>query len=98
MNDAKMSWDQAILRKFSSTSHFRLIQQLRSELKIQPLIRDHHTKSLNVESRQLKQSESKNNKRPNALDMQETTQTFNNHSINDSPKSFKDRLDAIQMR
>ena len=34
-----MGWDPAVLRKYNTTGHFRLINQLRSELKGNPLIR-----------------------------------------------------------
>lgn len=34
-----MPWDPGILRKYSTTGHFRLLNQLRSELKGNPLIR-----------------------------------------------------------
>ncbi len=34
-----MSWDPVLLRKFSTTGHFRLLNQLRTELKAQPLQR-----------------------------------------------------------
>lgn len=33
------AWDPSVLRKYNSTSHFRLIHQLRSELRDNPLIR-----------------------------------------------------------
>lgn len=34
-----MGWDPAVLRKYNTTGHFRLLNQLRSELKGNPLIR-----------------------------------------------------------
>ena len=34
-----MAWDPSLLRKYSITGHFRLLNQLRSELKAKPLIR-----------------------------------------------------------
>lgn len=34
-----MSWDPVLLRKFSTTGHFRLLNQLRTELRAQPLQR-----------------------------------------------------------
>lgn len=33
------AWDPAVLRKYNSTSHFRLLNQLRSELRDNPLVR-----------------------------------------------------------
>ena len=34
-----MAWDPTVLRKYNSTGHFRLLNQLRSELKSNPLVR-----------------------------------------------------------
>jgi len=34
-----MPWDPSVLRKFNSTGHFRLLNQVRTELKENPLIR-----------------------------------------------------------
>jgi hypothetical protein len=35
-----MAWDPSVLRKYSTTSHFRLLNQVRSELKNSPLSRN----------------------------------------------------------
>jgi hypothetical protein len=34
-----MAWEPGVLRKYNSTSHFRLLSQLRSELRDKPLVR-----------------------------------------------------------
>jgi hypothetical protein len=34
-----MAWDPAVLRRYNTTGHFRLLNQLRSELRDNPLIR-----------------------------------------------------------
>jgi hypothetical protein len=34
-----MAWDPALIRKYSSTSHFKLLSQVRSDLKEQPIQR-----------------------------------------------------------
>ena len=34
-----MAWDPALLRKFNATGHFRLLNQVRSELKANPIKR-----------------------------------------------------------
>jgi hypothetical protein len=34
-----MPWDPALTRKYNTTGHFRLLNQLRSELKAQPITR-----------------------------------------------------------
>ena len=34
-----MAWEPSVLRKYNTTGHFRLLSQLRSELKSNPLVR-----------------------------------------------------------
>jgi hypothetical protein len=34
-----MGWELSVLRKYNTTGHFRLLSQLRSELKANPLVR-----------------------------------------------------------
>ncbi|MBM5801604.1 MAG: hypothetical protein FJ077_12405 [Cyanobacteria bacterium K_DeepCast_35m_m2_023] len=34
-----MTWDPVVLRKYNTTGHFRLLNQVRSELKSNPLVR-----------------------------------------------------------
>jgi hypothetical protein len=34
-----MAWDPGVLRKYNTTGHFRLLHQLRTELKANPLVR-----------------------------------------------------------
>jgi hypothetical protein len=34
-----MAWDPGVLRKYNTTGHFRLLSQLRNELKTNPLVR-----------------------------------------------------------
>ncbi|SBO42306.1 hypothetical protein [Cyanobium sp. NIES-981] len=34
-----MGWDPSVLRRYNTTGHFRLLSQLRSELKANPLVR-----------------------------------------------------------
>jgi hypothetical protein len=34
-----MGWDPAVLRKYNTTGHFRLLSQLKGELKSHPLVR-----------------------------------------------------------
>ena len=34
-----MAWDPALLRKYSSTNHYKLLNQVRSDLKEQPIQR-----------------------------------------------------------
>jgi len=36
---ASMAWDPSVLRKYNTTGHFRLLNQLRNELRDNPLLR-----------------------------------------------------------
>ncbi len=40
-----MRWNHQLLKRFNSTSHFRLLNQVRSELKANPIVREHFTTS-----------------------------------------------------
>tara|TARA_B100000700_G_C14800204_1_gene740175 strand:+ start:425 stop:763 length:339 start_codon:yes stop_codon:yes gene_type:complete len=42
-----MKWDFALIKKFSSTSHSRLLNQVRNELKSSPICRTHIVRELN---------------------------------------------------
>ncbi len=94
-----MTWDHALLKKFCNTGHFRLLNQVRSELKAQPLIRDQETRALSLQIKPLRGFVPRTPKRPNALDNQLTERSAEEtETQDDSPKSFRDRLSAIDMR
>jgi hypothetical protein len=46
-----MAWDPSVLRKYNSTGHFRLLNQVRSELKANPLVRPKEGESVAVANR-----------------------------------------------
>jgi hypothetical protein len=46
-----MSWDPSVLRKYNSTGHFRLLNQVRSELRAHPLVRPAEGESVAVVNR-----------------------------------------------
>ena len=46
-----MAWDPSVLRKYNSTGHFRLLNQVRSELKANPLVRPKEGESVAVVNR-----------------------------------------------
>ena len=46
MTDQTSRWDPSLLRKFSATGHFRLLNQLRGDLRKKPLERDQRTGGL----------------------------------------------------
>ena len=41
-----MAWEPSVLRKYNTTGHFRLLNQLRSELKANPLVRPKEGQSI----------------------------------------------------
>ena len=99
MTDQHTSWDPALLRKFSSTGHFRLLNQLKGDLRKKPLDRDQRTGQL----RSLGGNRGAS-RRPSPSRMAEAapvpvvvepTTPINKE---EQPKSFRDRLNAIDMR
>lgn len=46
-----MAWDPAVLRKHNITGHFRLLNQLRTELRDHPLVRPKQGESVGVANR-----------------------------------------------
>ena len=46
-----MAWDPSVLRKYNSTGHFRLLNQVRSELMANPLVRPKEGESVAVVNR-----------------------------------------------
>ena len=92
-----MAWDQALLRKFSSTGHFRLLNQVRSELKSQPLNRDAQTRKLVLQARPHRGQSVRQHRRPNPVPEDQPILTLE-ETTKDSPTSFRERLNAIEMR
>jgi len=93
-----MSWDPALLRKFSSTGHFRLLNQVRSELSSQPLERDPKTRALLLKARPHRGQPVRQQRRPNAIPDGHVSLTDDPGTEQSSPKSFRERLNAIEMR
>ena len=92
-----MSWDPALLRKFSSTGHFRLLNQVRIELSSQPLERDPQTRALLLKARPHRGQPVRQQRRPNAIPGGRVSLS-DDACEQPSPKSFRERLDAIEMR
>ena len=92
-----MAWDPSLLRKFSSTGHFRLLNQLRGDLKKRPLDRDVTTGALKMpgasgrSDRQRRQAPPQNR---STVSTSGTTQA----QEKDSNTTFRERLNAIDMR
>ena len=98
MTDQLTSWDPALLRKFSSTGHFRLLNQLKGDLRKKPLDRDQRTgqlKSLGGNRGTTRRSTATRSIEPAPAPVVETAPPL---TKDDQPKSFRDRLNAIDMR
>ena len=102
MTDQLTSWDPALLRKFSSTGHFRLLNQLKGDLRKKPLDRDQRTgqlKSLGGNRGATRRSASVRSLEPAPAPASTTVvETATPPNKDDKPKSFRDRLNAIDMR
>ena len=98
MTDQLTSWDPALLRKFSATGHFRLLNQLKGDLRKKPMDRDQRTgqlKSLGGNRGATRRSSPSRNVDPASTPVVQTTTPIQK---DDQPKSFRDRLNAIDMR
>tara|TARA_B100001939_G_C16684330_1_gene505806 strand:- start:141 stop:434 length:294 start_codon:yes stop_codon:yes gene_type:complete len=94
-----LAWDQALMRKYSNTGHFRLLNQLRNELKKDPIVRpkaeervEEAAQSRTVEVRPQHLNYQNRNPRRGA------PSTAAPRSSESSPTSFRERLNAIEMR
>ena len=102
MTDQLTSWDPALLRKFSSTGHFRLLNQLKGDLRKKPLDRDQRTgqlKSLGGNRGATRRPAATRNIEPAPAQAPiPVVETATPLTKEDQPKSFRDRLNAIDMR
>ncbi|AHF63701.1 hypothetical protein Syncc8109_1338 [Synechococcus sp. WH 8109] len=102
MTDQLTSWDPALLRKFSSTGHFRLLNQLKGDLRKKPLDRDQRTgqlKSLGGNRGATRRSTATRSIEPAPVPAPTAVVDTALPLIkDDQPKSFRDRLNAIDMR
>ena len=102
MTDQLTSWDPALLRKFSSTGHFRLLNQLKGDLRKKPLDRDQRTgqlKTLGGNRGATRRSTATRSIEPApAPAPTPVVETAAPLTKDDQPKSFRDRLSAIDMR
>lgn len=119
-----MSWDPSVLRKYNTTGHFRLLNQVRSELKANPLVRPkdgerigevNRSKALvrAIEGRQGSQSRGRRGSSQRDTGATElvtpaTSQAMESaaqqwliegdNDQNDLSDSFRDRLNAVELR
>ena len=104
MIDQTSSWDPSLLRKFSSTGHFRLLNQLRGDLRKKPLYRDQQTGELKRpgslgKSQAGMRRQSVPRRASTPVTMPVTTQT-DATPVNEpeGTRSFRDRLNEVEMR
>lgn len=106
MIDQTSSWDPSLLRKFSSTGHFRLLNQLRGDLRKKPLYRDQQTGELKrpgslgkSQAGMRRQSQSVPRRVSTPVTMPVTIQS-DATPVNEpeETRSFRDRLNAVEMR
>ena len=93
-----MSWDPSLLRKYSSTGHFRLLNHLKGDLSKRPLDRDASTGALRMpgsgsgsRSRRSAGQAPRRSAQPVPAPVVEPVS-------NSESSSFLDRLSAIDMR
>ena len=92
MNDRSMGWDPSLLRKYSSTGHFRLLNQLKGDLGKRPLDRDPATRAVRMPGA------GSRSRRPVNQVPRRSTQVATVPVSGPEPSSFRDRLSAIEMR
>jgi hypothetical protein len=102
-----MGWDPALMRKYNNTGHFRLLNQLRSELKAHPIQRETKQVSEVVSPPQTNIRETRSREiQPYTYGggrsrRSTSTDNFINKDYSkeqNSSSSFRDRLNAIEMR
>ena len=96
-----MPWDPALTRKYNTTGHFRLLNQLRSELKAQPILRQETssgggTQSRPTPSRTVEVRPQGNRFRRSYQPTASTVDT--NRTAEGAQSTSKERLSAIDMR
>ena len=90
-------WDPSLLRKFSATGHFRLLNQLRGDLKKKPLERDQRTGGLRRPGSGSRSNTTRRGPVQRKIPTQIISETVD-LGQSDNPQSFRDRLNAIEMR
>jgi hypothetical protein len=108
-----MGWDPVVLRKYNTTGHFRLLNQVRAELKGNPLIRPEQGETVGAANRSksliralevrpqsgsyARRSTRTSRTSPPASQAAAPT-TADEATDSGMAASFRDRLSAIEMR
>ena len=87
MNE-QISWDQSLVKKFSSSNHFKLLTQLRSEVKKYPLIRKHNSLSAINKDNKLENKSNINDRNIKKQSQYDTTSNIKEKQIKQSTISF----------
>ena len=98
MTDQTTSWDPALLRKFNSTGHFRLLNQLKGDLRKKPLERDQRSGQLKGMGTNRGSNRRSTPSRVSDPASTPVVQAVTPVTKEELPKSFRDRLNAIDMR
>ncbi|MFN6340705.1 MAG: hypothetical protein ACK41W_18550 [Cyanobacteriota bacterium] len=98
-----MAWDPSVLRKYSTTSHFRLLNQVRGELKSNPLPRNQDGElSLGMARKgggyRVPVEVRAATPRPTRPAPPQPSRSFPVDDTSTEANSFRDRLRAIEMR
>jgi hypothetical protein len=99
-----MPWDPGVLRKYNSTGHFRLLNQIRSELKANPL--DRNSSGALAETPSFRGNRPGRgpgwnrgaSRRSSAYGPIGSDNPSRGSDGSQTPASFRDRLNAIDMR
>ena len=100
-----MAWEPTVLRKYNTTGHFRLLNQLRTELKGNPLVRPKEGQSIGEVNRSkslIRAIEGRSQgyaraRRSSAAAAPQAVQLQAEQTIEESP-SFLARLNAVDLR
>ena len=97
---ALMAWDPAVLRKYNTTGHFRLLNQLRGELKDNPLVRPRAGQSVGEANRSKALTRAIEARQGAIARSRREPPTIIQPDPLDDPNSagFRDRLNAIELR
>ncbi len=80
-----ISWDQSLVKKFSSSNHYKLLNQLRTEVKKYPLIKK---KNIDLNVNKDNKSENRSNQNSRNQNLLRDTSSNNEKKIQQSTISF----------
>ena len=100
-----MAWDPTVLRKYNTTGHFKLLNQLRGELKDNPLVRPKQGETVGDANRSKALTRllegrsgagSRSRRAAAAVPVEPVEPAFADDDPNGA--AFRDRLNAIELR